>query len=64
MLFEKHEEYYTKEIGVRKLMFFLIGLLAVFNLISAYASYNNDRYESVENSPSSEIVIDLENAKN
>jgi hypothetical protein len=41
-------------------MFFLIGLLAVFNLISAYASYNSDRYESVSESTGTEIVSDLD----
>ncbi|MBN2658133.1 MAG: hypothetical protein JXR86_13820 [Spirochaetales bacterium] len=48
---------------MRKLMFFLIGLLAVFNLISAYASYNNERYETLEESGRSEIVRELGNSK-
>ena len=46
---------------MRKLMFFLIGLLAVFNLISAYASYNNERYEDLEDSGRSEIVREFGN---
>ncbi len=49
---------------MRKLMFFLIGLLAVFNLISAYASYNTDRYENVEESAGTEIVEEFDNSQN
>ncbi|MBI9096946.1 MAG: hypothetical protein JEY91_00645 [Spirochaetaceae bacterium] len=45
---------------MRKLMFFLIGLLAVFNLISAYASYNNDKFDAVEESNGKEIVSEIE----
>ncbi|MBB6478670.1 hypothetical protein HNR50_000303 [Spirochaeta isovalerica] len=48
---------------MRKLMFFLIGLLAVFNLISAYASYNNEKYEALEDSGRSEIVQELGNSQ-
>jgi len=48
---------------VRKLMFFLIGLLAVFNLISAYASYNNDRYEAVEESAGTEISSEIDKSQ-
>ena len=44
-------------------MFFLIGLLAVFNLISAYASYNNDKYEFVEESAGTEIVSEINNSQ-
>jgi hypothetical protein len=44
---------------VRKLMFFLIGLLAVFNLISAYASYNNDKYDDVDESNRTEIISEF-----
>lgn len=40
-------------------MFILIGILAVFNLISAYASYNNDRYVTVEESSDTEMVVEL-----
>jgi len=42
-------------------MFFLIGLLAVFNLISAYASYNNDNFDTVEQSTGTEIVSEIDN---
>ncbi len=41
-------------------MFFLIGLLAVFNFISAYAAYSNDKFEAVEKSTGTEIVSDYE----
>lgn len=47
---------------MRKLMFFLIGLLAVFNLISAYASYNNDDLESFDKSVRTEVIKDFENS--
>ncbi len=45
---------------MRKLMFFLIGLLAVFNLISAYAAYSNNKYETIEESTGIEIVTENE----
>jgi hypothetical protein len=44
-------------------MFFLIGLLAVFNLISAYASYNNDTLESFNEPARTELVKDFENSQ-
>lgn len=49
-----------EEIDVRKLMFFLIGLLAVVNLISAYASYNNDRFEDAKEITSTPIISDID----
>ena len=49
---------------MRKLMFFLIGLLAVFNLISAYASYNNDKFEAVEEEVEAYYYRGIEGVKN
>ncbi len=44
-------------------MFFLIALLAVFNLISAYASYSNDKFETVKNQADIEIIAEFETNK-
>lgn len=48
---------------MRKLMFFLIGILAVFNLISAYASYNNDKYEAVNKSTGTEVISEIDKSQ-
>jgi len=44
-------------------MFFLIGLLSVFNLISAYASYNSDKFDMVEESTATEIVSEFDTSQ-